>query len=128
MPHQTRHIAFFLPTFPAGGQEHTTLLLMKGLVERGHRVDLLLERKVGAYLPRVPDSIQVHELKRRSRWSGYRRFITGWPSGCVSKICTMLRRHRYMVVKSRMPLRLETVRRTKSSSETRKQRSTREVH
>ena len=47
---QPRHIAFFLPTFPAGGQEQTTLLLMKGLVERGHRVDLLLERKVGAYL------------------------------------------------------------------------------
>lgn len=75
-----RHIAFFLPTFPAGGQEHTTLLLMKGLVERGHRVELLLERKVGAYLERVPESIPVHELKRRSRWSGYRRFITGWPS------------------------------------------------
>ncbi|ERJ18326.1 glycoprotein 3-alpha-L-fucosyltransferase [Salinisphaera shabanensis E1L3A] len=75
-----RRIAFFLPTFPAGGQEHTTLLLMKGLVERGHRVELLLERKVGAYLERVPESIPVHELKRRSRWSGYPRFITGWPS------------------------------------------------
>ncbi|MES1951272.1 glycoside hydrolase family protein [Salinisphaera sp. S4-8] len=80
MPDQTRHIAFFLPTFPAGGQEHTTLLLMKGLVERGHRVDLLLERKVGAYLPRVPETIPIHELKRRSRWSGYRRLIPGWPS------------------------------------------------
>jgi len=53
---------------------------MKGLVERGHRVELLLERKVGAYLERVPKSIPVHELKRRSRWSGYPRFITGWPS------------------------------------------------
>ena len=76
---QPRHIAFFLPTFPAGGQEQTTLLLMKGLVERGHRVDLLLERKVGAYLSRVPDTIEIHELRRRSRWSGYRRFLTGWP-------------------------------------------------
>jgi len=80
MSSQTRHVAFFLPTFPAGGQEQTTLLLMKGLVERGHRVDLLLERKTGAYLSRVPDTIRVHELRRRSRWSGYRRFITGWPS------------------------------------------------
>ena len=80
MSSQTRHVAFFLPTFPAGGQEQTTLLLMKGLVERGHRVDLLLERKTGAYLSRVPDAIRVHELRRRSRWSGYRRFITGWPS------------------------------------------------
>ena len=74
-----RHIAFFLPTFPAGGQEHTTLLLMKGLRERGHHVELLLERRVGAYLSRVPDTIPVHELRRRSRWSGYRRFLTGWP-------------------------------------------------
>lgn len=74
-----RRITFFLPTFPAGGQEQTTLLLMKGLVARGHHVELLLEHRVGAYLPRIPDTIPVHELRRRSRWSGYRRFLTGWP-------------------------------------------------
>lgn len=72
-------ITFFLPHFPAGGQEQVTLLLMTGLVERGHRVELLLERREGAYLARVPNSIPVHELRRRSRWSGYRRFVPGWP-------------------------------------------------
>lgn len=75
----TRHIVFFLPTFPAGGQEQTTLLLMQGLANRGYRVELLLERRAGSYLSRVPDTIPVHVLQRRSRWSGYRRFLTGWP-------------------------------------------------
>lgn len=73
------YITFFLPYFPAGGQEQVTLLLMQGLVERGHQVELLLERREGAYLSRVPATIPVRELRRRSRWSGYRRFLPGWP-------------------------------------------------
>lgn len=76
----SRHITFFLPHFPAGGQEQVTLSLMKGLADRGHRVELLLERQEGAYLARVPATIPVTALPRRSRWSGYRRLLSGWPS------------------------------------------------
>lgn len=79
MPNQSYSITFFLPHFPAGGQEQVTLSLMTGLVERGHDVELVLERREGAYLARIPDTISVRELRRRSRWSGYRRFLPGWP-------------------------------------------------
>lgn len=72
-------IAFFLPALPAGGLEQVTLALARGLVARGYRVDLLLEERTGAYLERVPPDIEVIALDRRSRWSGYRRFLTGWP-------------------------------------------------
>lgn len=78
MTRTPERITFFLPHFPAGGQEQVTLLLMIGLADRGHRVELLLERREGAYLTRVPDTVVVHELRRRSRWSGYRRFLPGW--------------------------------------------------
>lgn len=79
MAHQPRRITFFLPHFPAGGQEQVTLLLMAGLAQRGHRVELLLERREGAFLARIPETVSVRELRRRSRWSGYRRFLPGWP-------------------------------------------------
>jgi len=79
MDHEPKRITFFLPHFPEGGQEQVTLLLMTGLAERGHHVELLLERREGAYLARVPVMIPVRELQRRSRWSGYRRFLPGWP-------------------------------------------------
>jgi glycosyltransferase involved in cell wall biosynthesis len=72
-------ITFFLPHFPAGGQEQVTLALMKGLADRGHHIELLLERREGAYLERVPDTVAVHELRRRSRWNAYPRFLRGWP-------------------------------------------------
>lgn len=79
MSFSSRKITFFLAEFPAGGQEQVTLTLMQGLAERGHQIELLLLHRQGAYLDRVPDNIRIRELPRRSRWSGYRRFLPGWP-------------------------------------------------
>ena len=72
-------IAFFLPALPAGGLEQVTLTLARELITRGYSVDLVLEERRGAYLTRVPPEIDVIALDRRSRWSGYPRFLTGWP-------------------------------------------------
>lgn len=79
MSHPRRKITFFLAEFPAGGQEQVTLTLMQGLAARGHQVELLLLHRRGDYLAHVPDNIRITELPRRSRWSGYRRFLPGWP-------------------------------------------------
>lgn len=75
----TTRLTFFLSALPAGGLEQVTLTLIDQLAARGYAIDLLLEHRTGAYLEQVPASVDVIELERRSRWSGYPRFLTGWP-------------------------------------------------
>ena len=63
--HQPRTLAFFLPSLAGGGAERVMLNLACGFADRGFRVDLVLASAEGPYLPMVPPSVRVVDLKCR---------------------------------------------------------------
>lgn len=56
-------IAFLLPDFNDGGVEKVTINLALGLMKRGYHVEFVCFNKKGNFLPEIPQSIDVHELK-----------------------------------------------------------------
>ena len=65
----SRHIALYTPTLSGGGAERCMLSLARRFAEMGYRVDLVVNRKRGAYATQTGDGIRLVELKRyRRRW------------------------------------------------------------
>jgi len=58
-----RRLAFFLPSLAGGGAERVMLNLATGFAERGFETDLVLARAEGPYLPMVPSSVRVIDMK-----------------------------------------------------------------
>lgn len=56
-------LAFFLPSLAGGGAERVMLNLAIGFSDRGFRTDLVLANVDGPYLPLVPSSVRVIDLK-----------------------------------------------------------------
>lgn len=56
-------LAFFLPSLEGGGAERVTLFLMRGLLEQGHTIDLVLAQARGPYLNQVPAGVPIVDLK-----------------------------------------------------------------
>lgn len=55
-------IALFLPAFNDGGAERVFVNIAGYLAGQGHKIDMLVVKKEGAYLPHVPDGINIIEL------------------------------------------------------------------
>jgi glycosyltransferase involved in cell wall biosynthesis len=55
-------IAFLIANLGGGGAERVAISLIEGFVRRGHQVDLLLMRKTGVFLDRVPAEVRVIDL------------------------------------------------------------------
>ena len=53
------HLGFVLPSLTGGGAERVTLTLAAALLERGHRVDLLVGRLSVAYREAIPDELRL---------------------------------------------------------------------
>jgi glycosyltransferase involved in cell wall biosynthesis len=56
-------LALFLPGLYEGGTERIILNLAKGIASRGYAVDLVLARAEGAYMPQIPDTVRLIDLK-----------------------------------------------------------------
>ncbi|HTP02656.1 MAG TPA: glycosyltransferase [Anaerolineales bacterium] len=56
-------LAFFLPGLYEGGAERVILNLADGIAARGYPVDLVLARAEGPYMPQVPASVRLIDLK-----------------------------------------------------------------
>ena len=56
-------LALFLPGLYEGGAERVILNLAKGISARGYSVDLVLARAEGPYMPQIPDSVRLVDLK-----------------------------------------------------------------
>lgn len=89
------HIAVFIYAMTGGGAQRRTLTLIKGFVDRGHRVDLVVVEPSGALQGEVPATVRCVPLK--SRWVGclpsrglrkLKLFCCRWP------LAAYLRRHR----------------------------------
>ena len=52
-------LAFLLPSMEGGGAERLTIELMRGSLQRGHGVDLVLARRDGEWLASVPDGVRT---------------------------------------------------------------------
>ena len=57
-------VGLALSGLAGGGAERATLTLAAALLERGHRVDLLLLRCVGAYRSAIPDGVRLYFPRR----------------------------------------------------------------
>jgi glycosyltransferase involved in cell wall biosynthesis len=60
---QNQKIAFFLPGLYDGGAERIMLNLAKGIVDRGHPVDMVLARAEGPFMDQIPACVRVIDLK-----------------------------------------------------------------
>lgn len=71
-------VAFLLPDMRSGGAERLTIDLMAGMLERGHTVDLVLQRTEGQFLDLVPDGVRVIGLdapRIRHAFNPLRRYL-----------------------------------------------------
>lgn len=62
---ETLHIGIVLPSLQGGGAERIMLTLAKSLIERGHRIDLVLERCAGDYLADLPKDMGLYYTRTR---------------------------------------------------------------
>src|SRR5215510_7551143 len=60
-----RPVTLFLPSLAGGGAERSMLNLAAGFSARGFNTDLVLAAAEGPFLPLVPDSVRVIDLKAR---------------------------------------------------------------
>ena len=63
-PPERLHVGLALSALEGGGAERATLSLAAALIERGHRVDLLLLRCAGAYRSAIPDGVRLYFPRR----------------------------------------------------------------
>lgn len=75
------HIAMLIPSLGGGGAERTALRTAGGLVERGHRVDIVLFDPAVAYPGEVPGKARLIVLCGRGDWR--RRKRAGMPETAV---------------------------------------------
>lgn len=60
---KTTSVCLFLPSLTGGGAERAAVNLLEGFVERGLKVDLVLQNAVGTFLAKVPPEVRVIDLK-----------------------------------------------------------------
>ena len=61
-----QRIAILTPTLAGGGAERKALCIATGLLERGHDIDLILDRLICHYPSEVPDKIRLFFRSNRS--------------------------------------------------------------
>ena len=75
------HIAMLIPSLCGGGAERSVLRTARGLVERGHRVDVVLFRPLVDYHQDVSQHVRIIILCGRRAWR--RRSRADMPKGTV---------------------------------------------
>ena len=84
------HIAIFVPSMRGGGAERVMLTLANEFAERGHRVDLVLAKAEGPYLPGVSDKVHLVDLNvprvLRSLWPLMRYLRRERPDAMLSAL------------------------------------------
>ena len=60
-----KRLAFLLPDLRGGGAERVAVNLIRGFVERGHEVDLVVMQREGELLALLPHSVRIFDLKAK---------------------------------------------------------------
>jgi glycosyltransferase involved in cell wall biosynthesis len=77
----TAHLAFYLHNLEGGGVQKMTLNLVRSLIERGYKVDLVLCKMKGPLCYQIPDGVKVVVLKRTFRWLARLYALAADPAG-----------------------------------------------
>jgi len=90
MSDRSGHIAIFVPSMRGGGAERVMLTLANEFAERGHRVDLVLARAEGPYLPDISGKVRLVDLNvprvLRSLWPLMRYLRSERPDAMLSAL------------------------------------------
>lgn len=85
-----RHIAVFVPSMRGGGAERVMLTLANNFAGRGHRVDLVLAKAEGPYLPDISENVRLVDLDMprvlRSLWPLVRYLRRERPDAMLSAL------------------------------------------
>jgi len=73
--HGNLHVGLVLPELDGGGAQRITLTLAESLIERGHTVDLVMERIAGQYREHIPKGLR---LCYPSAWNADRELLRYW--------------------------------------------------
>ncbi|MCM2675726.1 glycosyltransferase [Alkalicoccobacillus plakortidis] len=74
-----KKIAFILYSLEGGGVERLTLHLMKGLLEKGYQVELVVVQMKGEYVHDIPEGVAVVDLNKpnlRASLLGIRQYLS----------------------------------------------------
>lgn len=88
--HLHKHIAIFVPSMRGGGAERVMLTLANKFADRGHRVDLVLAKAEGNYLPDISANVRLVDLNMprvlRSLWPLMRYLKRERPDAMLSAL------------------------------------------
>ncbi|MES1940344.1 glycosyl transferase family protein [Salinisphaera sp. T5B8] len=84
------HIAVYIPTLAGGGAEQSMLRLAETLAERGHLVDLLVNRRAGAHADRLPNGVRLVELARHGKLRGRLDALRAYPGDTAALLRPVL--------------------------------------
>lgn len=76
MPKDTPRVAFYLRLLYGGGAERVMVNLMRGLIERGLKIDLVLNTVDGPFLAQVPSEVRIVDLKAPRMLAGLPKLIS----------------------------------------------------
>lgn len=86
----SRQIAIFVPSLRGGGAERVMLTLANAFAERGHKVDLVLAKAEGPYLPDLSEKVRLIDLGAprvlRSLWPLFRYLQRERPNAMLSAL------------------------------------------
>jgi glycosyltransferase involved in cell wall biosynthesis len=85
-----RRVALLLPSLVAGGAEVCTLRTAEGLLRRGFRVDLVLCKRSGPLVERVPPDVRVIELKAAPMLLARAQALAADPTGFRAMLAPVL--------------------------------------
>lgn len=90
MPDTRRHLAIFLRSLDGGGgAERAMVNLAGGLIERGHRVDLVLGVREGAFFEEIHPDVNLVILGRRSAYRAWPQLLRR-PGSCWRMISALM--------------------------------------
>lgn len=92
VPEGRTSVAFLLPSLAAGGMERVTLTVAHELAMSQHfSVDLVLEKREGAFLSDLPSEIGLFSLTRGAKWRAYAALIKACPGDGFDQLLRMVR-------------------------------------
>lgn len=114
---QSLHVAIFVRFLKNnGGAERSMFNLLCGLVERGHQVDLVMAKKEGLYLSKIPPAVRLIDLQITSSLQAVPALIrlpfreqlqivpmilsrkSCWPLGTIPRLARYLKREQPQVL------------------------------
>jgi len=108
MASQKKRVTFFLVDLYRGGGERVSLDLMRGFLERGYRIDLILMKKEGPYLEQLPKEVRVITFGTSRLFGTLPKLITYLKKDKPEALISIMRHMHLISVWAKMFARVKT--------------------